>query len=228
MSMFSRRIFSILSSQAVIVVFSLATGIFLSRSLGKELKGQFDLVSTFAATAGVVLNLGIGAALIYYTNRNIADRKSVISSAFFLQIISALIGVAVLLLAHAYLQGVILQNKVTELSVYIGIAITPLATISSISYNLLVALTEFGKYNVIRVLQNLTLLVGCILLVGVFSMGVLGALTAIVLANLIVILISYFWMRQNGFSLSFSPSTQWIKSITVYGQSPGWVISSNL
>ena len=222
MSLFSRRIFSILSSQAVILVISLATGIFLSRSLGKELKGQFDLVSTFAATAGVVLNLGIGAALIYYTNRNVEDRNNVISSAFFLQFISALIGVAALLLAHAYIQGVILQNKVTELLVYIGMVITPLATISSLLYNLLVGLTEFGKYNVIRVTQNLALLVGCILLVGALSLGVLGALSAIVLANLIVVLLSYFWLRQNGYHLSLYPSRRWIKSIVAYG-SKSWL-----
>ena len=166
MSLFSRRIISILSSQAVILVISLATGIFLARSLGKELKGQFDLVSTFAATSGVVLNLGIGSALIYYTNRNVEDRNKVISSAFFMQFLSVLIGVAALILAHAYIQGVILQNKVTGLLVYIGIVITPLATTSSLFYNLLVGLEEFGKYNVVRMTQYLTLLLGCILLVG--------------------------------------------------------------
>ncbi len=143
--MFTRRILSILTSQFVILFLSLATGVFLSRALGKDLKGQFDLVSTFSASVGLLLNLGIGSALIYYTNREIDERPWITSSAYLLQLVIVIAGFIGLLLVQPVLTRVLFQNKVPVSLIYIGIWITPILTLLGLSYNLLTGLAEFGK-----------------------------------------------------------------------------------
>lgn len=214
--MFFRRTLSILSSQFVILVLALATGIFLSRSLGKDLKGQFDLVSTFASSTSLLLNLGIGSALIYYSNRNIEERPGIIASALVLQLTLALAGFFVFMLGKPYIQNVILQNKVPGNLVYIGIFIMPLTVLVGFLYNLLTGLGEFGKYNLIRVTQAFLLLFTCILLISVFSRGVLGSLLGVLIANLAALILLTLWLFIK-IKVSFHQFHKWFRSLLGYG-----------
>jgi O-antigen/teichoic acid export membrane protein len=214
--MFFRRTLSILSSQFVILVLALATGVFLSRSLGKDLKGQFDLVSTFASSTSLLLNLGIGSALIYYSNRNIDERPGIIASALLLQLTLALGGFIVFLVGKPYIQGVILQNKVPGNLVFIGILITPLVVLSGLLYNLFTGLGEFGKYNLVRVTQAFLLLITCVLLVGVFFLGALGSLLGVLIANLTALILLLFWLITK-IRVSFHEHKKWQRSILTYG-----------
>jgi len=169
----------------------------------------------------LLLNLGIGSALIYYTNREIDERPWITSSAYLLQLVIVIAGFIGLLLVQPLLTRVLFQNKVPVSLIYIGIWITPILTVLGLSYNLLTGLAEFGKYNVVRVVQAFLLLISSLVLVGAFSLKVFGSLLGVLFTNLIALVIIIWWLQPK-IKLALPRFQLWRGALLAYG-AKAWI-----
>jgi O-antigen/teichoic acid export membrane protein len=220
--MFFKKALSIFSTQVILLPLAIATGIILSRSMGPEVKGQYDLLTTFTSFLSLLGSLGIAAALIFYLNRTTSTKQELISTAIRLQyglIALMLIGA---LLFRNLISAYIMDGKVPVALLIMALFAMPFVASTGIFGNLFIGLNAFGRYNLTTLIYVITQLVLLSILVAVLHFGIPGALISACISAMLVLVLSWIWLAKLGYSPVAQADKSWVKPLMTYGVK-GWI-----
>ncbi len=215
--MFARKVLSVLTSQIAFYILAVSSGIILARSLGRDIKGQYDLIFALNQFIALLCNLGLGAATIYLLNRNPEKKSEIAATGFWMQIVITLVMVIFFILFNQAVSRFILDDKVPTNVLLLGLCLVPISSLLNIQSLIFLGIGQVGKYNFIRVLPPFFIITFVLIFVVWLQMGVTGALISFGLSSLVVASLGMFWVRQNGIKLRALNLSAWKKPMFSYG-----------
>jgi len=178
--------------------FAIINAAVVARVLGVEGKGILSLLLLVPNMLGLFLGCGIGVANIYYTGSKRWDVATLVRNSIGMTILMS--GVGIIGVIGAMISGLlpIVLPNVPLLLVFVALIGFPLNLLSSYLATILQGLQRIFTLNALSVMQSvITLVLNLVLVVG-FNTGIIGALSASLLAMTVNLGIIVFLLRQAG------------------------------
>jgi len=206
---------TIFSAKIVTLLVGIGMQSCLAWFLAPDGRGSYAVCIIFASLLGILCGFGIDVAVQYYVASNKMSVSDGVSVALSYAIAGSLLAVSL---------GIILMQtrlsfftKASQESFYLALFFIPVSMLTSFFPLLLIGLRQFKWMAIFSVLQSIAQLIGVIILVGIFSLGVNGALTAIFLTGLIVIALNFIFLRKKYGVILTWPSINHVRLIFSYG-----------
>jgi O-antigen/teichoic acid export membrane protein len=223
MSAFTGGAASVFVTRLLTFGVSLAANGIIARALGTSGKGELALLDTFTGIVLLLATPGIGAASVYFQNREGERRWEVASTAIALQLAFALGGALIASVALRMMPGLgtfAFHGELPRDIVYIALAMLPLGVFFSSVLYVVLGTNQLIAYNALT-LGSATVQLVFYAVVLLFLRGnVAGVLIAAGLSSAVVALTGLRWLRGLGFR--FSPSTRPVSALLGYG-ARGWL-----
>jgi O-antigen/teichoic acid export membrane protein len=211
---FVKKIAAIFAARVVVLVFSMATSLVITKLLVPEDRGQYVAVVTMPAMLMALALLGLPNAVNYFAGRGSSVASLIRASLLFTVAISALPVLAVWL-ALPLLEESILRAAPDHLA-RVMLLVVPAGILTSFGGTLLYGRQEVRVYNAVLVLQAIASLVGAIVLVGVLRLGVTGAVaTSVCISIATAVIVMAEVLRLNRRDRRGSPAS--IRGLVSYG-----------
>ncbi|HEX7490555.1 MAG TPA: polysaccharide biosynthesis C-terminal domain-containing protein [Candidatus Limnocylindrales bacterium] len=186
---FARRVVSVFSAKIVTFGIAFVTTLVVSRLLGPDGKGAFVGVTALPALVGTIGVFGLPNAINYFTAKNVSVRGLMLTSLMFVAVISVFV-VALLWVTLPFLEKSIFSVPIERLGPGTGdqmlrlILITiPAGMLATFVGTILYGRHEVKFYTAIMIGQAAVTLIALVLAVGVFRLGVEGAVGASVVVS---------------------------------------------
>ncbi|WP_280139762.1 flippase [Salibacterium halotolerans] len=169
--------------------------ILLARVLGPDGQGKYTLLILLPNMLSTLLNMGINAASVYYIGRKLFSIETIYKTnviiSLFLSLISILLGIAFALL----LQDSTFSN-INISMVVVSLAALPFLYLNKILQSLFQGKEDFQAFNLIVITRQLTTLILMAALVYIVTFGVMGALIAFILGQLITTVLVFYMLKK--------------------------------
>jgi len=204
-------------AQILSALFAIINAALVARWLGVEGKGVLSLLLLVPNMLGLFLGGGIGVANVYYTGVRRWDIRTLVQNSMGMTFLATALGVVGV--GIAALSGVlpqILPNVPLPL-VFVALIAFPINLLSGYLAAILQGLQRIITVNLVTVLQSVVTLVLNILLVVVLNRGLIGALTASILAGAVNLVVVGWLLYQVGarFRPTWNPTV--MRSTLGYG-----------
>lgn len=205
----------IFTARIITLFFGIGTQSCLAWFLAPDGRGSYAVCLIFASLIGVLCGFGIDVAVQYH----VASKKMSVSEGVSVALSYAAVGS---LLAVSL--GIIMMQmhlsfftKASQESFYLALLFIPISMLTSFFPLLLIGLRQFKWMAIFSILQSGIQLIGVILLVWMFGLGVNGALTAVLLTGLIIIALNFIFLRKKYGVILAWPSINHLHIILLYG-----------
>ena len=183
----ARKGASVFFSNWLRVPIQLAIGVLVVRVVGAEGKGVLVILTTGISLLATLGHLGFPAAAIYFVRRRIYNERTLLANYSIVIIVVGLLSAGLLFLASDFFIAVLLQGtSVSPGLICLVLAGVPLSMAFTFISSIQLANGQTNEYAQLVVGASVLNLIGTLILVVVFRLGVLGALTAILLSQLIM------------------------------------------
>jgi O-antigen/teichoic acid export membrane protein len=175
----------VLSSNIVLLVVSIGTGMVVARVLGPEGKGQFHLALQFVSILGLLFSMGLGASYQFHIRKEIFSRKAIADH------FAVFMAVVIILLSLIVLFGLDSLHLVTANAFddEVMVAVIGLIILNTFALNaagILMAEPDGVKVaSLFGVMSGLTYLLLIVGLIAFAGYGVMGALFSFGLALIV-------------------------------------------
>jgi O-antigen/teichoic acid export membrane protein len=207
-----------LTRQVVSIVIGILLLIVVARALGPEGQGYYTLITYLPLMLMTFLNLGLNSSTIYFVSKKEIDLEQAfvtnIVTAFFLSLISVLIGIAVILIL-----GDSKFETVEPGMLYLSLIALPFMFLMIFLQTIFQGIQNFKMYNTVLVIQQFGTLFFLILLLFIFDLGLQGAILSFIAGYFLAVLYSFI-MLFRVYKLEFSMrhfSWRYIKQSFSYG-----------
>jgi O-antigen/teichoic acid export membrane protein len=195
------QIRSITIAKIVTLLVAILTQIFLSWQLGAGGLGSYALSIMYASLLSVVFVVGCDVASSYLLS---SGNFNVSESVLYTTIFGGIGSLIAILVGLSLLQFPIpLFSKAGYIPLYFSLASIPATLFSTVYVQLFSAMQEFKIYAQLTIIQAVLLSLLNLLFVYIFSMGVPGALLALIISGLVVICFALFIFKKK-YELKFS------------------------
>ena len=203
--------------QLVGTLFGLLAVMLVARELGSEGQGQYSLLVLFPIIIYTFLNLGTPAASVYFVAQNKYSLREIYSTNIFscllLSILSFLLGLVIVFHYKGYF-----FEGISDWFLISVLMVMPILFTQKNLQTLFQGKEDFEKFNVIVVLNQFGLLFFSVLFVWVMKLGVIGAVMSFFSAQLLMMLVSLFLLRNSyGLFIPNSFSCAYLKDSLTYG-----------
>ena len=156
-------------------------------------RGSYAVCLVFAALLRVVFAVGCDAASIYF----VAAKRFSVSEGITYTLIYGGIGSGLAIVTGLVLMQLPLSffDKATPTAFYLALFSIPTSIYSLIFMRLLTSVYEFGWFAIISIMYGLVQFLSIVVFLGMFSLGVSGALFAILVADIVAITSALFFFR---------------------------------
>ncbi|HEX7544155.1 MAG TPA: polysaccharide biosynthesis C-terminal domain-containing protein [Candidatus Limnocylindrales bacterium] len=178
MSVFAKRVASVLATRVTLFVMAFATSILLSRLLGPDGKGAYVAVVTLPGMLAAVGLFGLPGAVNYFAGRG-ASIKSLIRATYASTAVLSVLLVGVVWFSLPVLETSILRAAPDNLVRVILLAV-PLGILTTFGGSLLYGRQAVRVYNLIQISLAAVSLMLVVVLVGFLRLGVNGAVAGAV------------------------------------------------
>jgi O-antigen/teichoic acid export membrane protein len=211
---FVKKIAAIFAARVVVLGFSIATSLVITKLLVPEDRGAYVAVVTMPAMLMALALLGLPNAVNYFAGRGSSVASLIRASLLFTVLISAMPVLAVWL-ALPLLEQSILRAAPDHLA-RVMLLVVPAGILTSFGGTLLYGRQEVRVYNAVLVLQAVASLAGAIVLVGVLRLGVTGAVaTSVTISLATALIVMLEVLRLNARDKRGSPAS--IRGLIGYG-----------
>ena len=196
---FARRVAGVLSTRVTLFVLAFMTSIIVSRLLGREGKGVYVAVATLPGMLAAVGLFGLPGAVNYFAGKG-HSISSLIRASYLYAVVISIILVAVVWVLLPVLEGSILRAaSLHDDLLRLMLVSVPLGTLSAFGGSILYGRQAVRSYNLIQIVMAAVSLTCVIVLVGVFRLGVPGAVAgSIVVASGTCVLVMFTTHRLAG------------------------------
>jgi len=191
------------SSRASLLFLNLLMSIIIARTLGPAGKGLLAVIAMVGSTIIVLGNLGISKFNTYAISNKSIEKKDIINNSFWLGLIIGLIFFFIAsMLAFKF---PILFRNIPRSYLLIYLVSLPFLFWSNFFYGILTGEQNFKKFNILNVIAQVIDLIGVILLLLVFKVGVFYVVVWYMVVNIIKALLPMkSVIFRNGLSLKFN------------------------
>ncbi|MEZ5084187.1 MAG: oligosaccharide flippase family protein [Bacteroidales bacterium] len=193
MSNFFRDILKISGSNTLVAIISIGTGIIITRMLGPEGRGVYAALMVVPAIVLRFAELGIRRSVIFHIGKEKFQEKEVVSSLFITFFGTILLGIIISIFFYVYLDN----PEFTIPLIILAISRIPLRLIRQYAGGYFMGKQMYNTTILLRWAFQGIYLLNAILFLIVLKLGVLGALLAIIVSNLIVSLYTIFLFLKN-------------------------------
>jgi len=156
-----KNISQTISRQIIALSISFLTGVFIARTLGPYENGQLSLTLLFSSSFSIILNMGIGAANVFFVGQNINRLKTACINNLILWITLSFLGLTV----GFYIITPLSENLVPGLPSQLILASVfcfPFFLFQTFSISLLQSIQNFKSYNLAQLSVPITIFALCI------------------------------------------------------------------
>jgi O-antigen/teichoic acid export membrane protein len=216
MARFTKDTSLTLVSRVFCVFTGLATSIIIARILGPEGKGVYSLSILLPLLLINFLNLGIGSATVYYTGKREYALKKILGNNLIIGTIISGIAILAGIIIIIFFRELFLEG-VPSLYLFISLGLIPMSLMYIYLINILLGIQKIAKYNLVAISRELfSLILVVIMLVG-FKTGVIGGLSARIIATLLAVIIAFWWILKFSGGIVCRLDKDYIKDTTLYG-----------
>ncbi|TCS83362.1 flippase [Tepidibacillus fermentans] len=192
---FIRNSTSTLIRQVTSILIGLVTQILIARYLGADGQGKYALITLLSTLLFTFFNLGVGVSSAYYIGQGKVKLSSIYKtnniSALVLGAISFFVGLVVIFFFHEQFFSGISQSYLL-----LTLLILPILFMNQFIQTVFQGVEDFISYNVIGLLNQLTILLVSILLIVVFDFGINGAVFAFLFGQVITYIVSVYLAKK--------------------------------
>ncbi|SCJ41684.1 MATE efflux family protein [uncultured Clostridium sp.] len=209
---FVKNSFYTLISNVIIIMFGFLTSVVISRTLGPQLKGVYDLAILMPTMMYNFLNFGQDVSIIYFLSNKTVDKKQAINNMFPVviaySIASTIIGGALIFILKEKV-----FNDVAYITLLLALTISPLTFLNSVLSGVLKSEGKFNVVNKIQVINKIIYLGICTILFIFVNVNI------VILANIIILFISIIttWRKLEITSIKLSFDKEFQRKNTIYG-----------
>ena len=180
---FAKNSFNTLITNIIIIFIGFFTSFIISRTLGAELQGVYNLAILMPTMMYNFLNFGQDTSVMYYLSNKSVKKKDAINN-----MIPVLIGYTVISTVIGLISIILLKEKMfNEVSYPILILALLISPLTFLNNNLSAVLKSEGKFKVLNRIQVINKLIYFIICTILFF---LVRVEIVVLANIIILIIS--------------------------------------
>lgn len=180
---FVKNSFNTLISNIIIIFIGFFTSFIISRTLGAELQGVYNLAILMPTMMYNFLNFGQDTSVMYYLSNKSVKKKDAINN-----MIPVLIGYTIISTAIGLISIILLKEKMfNEVSYPILILALLISPLTFLNNNLSAVLKSEGKFKVLNRIQVVNKLIYFIICTILFF---LVRVEIVVLANIVILIIS--------------------------------------
>ncbi len=162
-------------TKALVLVLGIGTGIVTARLLGPHDRGLFSLLSALPTTIAILVKFGLAQANVYFLRRERIPQRAVVGNSLAFALCLGAVAMLGAWLLREQLLGTVLKGAtVTQLVVLLPLI--PATLLQSYLFGFLQGEGQFGYYNKRLLAQAVATLVGMLVVLWVFRLGMLAAL----------------------------------------------------
>ncbi len=207
-SLLRRNIAMTLGRQLLAAFAQLLLVVLIARELGPEGNGIYAMAILIPTMLANFLNLGVGPATVYYVSRGDFDVHQAMAGNLRLGLIVAAAGV-VFALPVLLIWGTEIFPGVPEELLYLGLATFPITLLLTYLNTIFQGLEDFKAFNLTVLLPPYVNLAGVVIALYLLSFGVIGAMGAYIIGQLVGLLIVFLMLRRKKYAQEQSePSAQ--------------------
>ena len=203
------------SSNIGVTLVAITTQGCLAWYLGPEARGSYAVAVLFGSLLGVFFAVGLDAAVQYY----VASKKMTVSDAIAVALFLVVIGGSMAVMLGYFLMGLDIEyfSKADRSSFKLALIYIPVSMLVGFFPRLMVGLRDFIGMGVFSLIQAVFQLIAIFIVLGFFSMGEDGAISAVVTAGIVTVIVEIIYLRKF-YSFTFHlPKIQHIKMVVHYG-----------
>lgn len=209
---FVKNSFYTLVSNIIIIGIGFVTSVIISRTLGDQLQGVYNLAIFMPTMMYNFLNLGQDTSVMYYLSNKTISKREAIDNMLPVLIVYTFVATLIGMLSIVLLKERMF-NDVPYPTLMLALAISPLTYLNN---NLSAVLKSKGKFKVlnrIQVINKLVYFVICTILFLLVSVNI------VILANIIILVISIvtIWRKLEIRSIKFRFNIEYQKNNFSYG-----------
>lgn len=198
------------------LVLSIFVTIIIARLLGPEGKGIYTVITVFPYLIVTLGSLGVPSATAFYVAKQSYTRPKILGNTVLTSLITGTLGMIVGLIiatfwGHRLFPGISQKYLILAL-----LTIPPNMLFIHLQYTLLGAQYIKG-YNLVSLIHNSLLLAFTILLLWVFKMKVIGALTAIILSYIFANIFTFVLTIKVSGGIKLQMDYSYLKNALRYG-----------
>lgn len=183
--------------------------------LGPSDRGSYAVCLIFASLLAVSFAFSMDVAIQYYVASKKMKVVEGVSIALSYIVIGSLLAITLgVIMMHMRLS---FFTKASKESFYIALVCVPIIMLTSLFSFLLIGLRQFKWMAIFTVCQSAIQLIGIILLVSLFDLGVNGALYTVLFAGLVVIAMNFIFLRKKYKLTLVWPTIDHTRLIFLYG-----------
>jgi O-antigen/teichoic acid export membrane protein len=168
----------------------------IARELGPEGNGFYAMAILIPAMLANLLNFGVGPATVYYLSRGDFNVHQAMSGNLSLALIAATVGIAIALPLLVIWGGELFPG-VPQGLLFLGLASFPLTLLLSYLNTILQGVEDFKSFNLTVVLPPFVNLVGVMVALYGFELGVEAAMVAYISGQLVGLLIVFSMLSRS-------------------------------
>lgn len=182
------------ATQVVTFFIGVISSVIVARTLGPERQGIYSLIILLPLLITTFTNMGIARSIVFYIGKDIFRYKRLIGNIMALIILISSISVIIGLIVILFLNNLVLPNVPASYALLILITI-PLQLCLFQGFNgILLGLQKIKTYNSILIIHAVGLFVLIVLFLTKLNLGVIGVITANILALGLTIAITSLWL----------------------------------
>ncbi|MFO7891948.1 MAG: oligosaccharide flippase family protein [bacterium] len=183
-----RNFNSVLISKILMLILALGTQIILARFLGPEGRGSYAVCIMLAGLLNIIFIPACDVAIVYFVSSGRMNLSEGLIYAFIYGIIGSAVAISAGFILIQF--PLTIFEKADLSSFYLAYISIPFSLFALVFSRLLTATGDFLWFSFSTILIRLLQLLLVLFLIGVFSLGVKGALFAVIISAMITILFS--------------------------------------
>ncbi len=196
MSDYTKKTLGVLSTQVFIFPLSMISGILIARYLGPSGKGVLAIMLLVSTVIKLLGGMGMEFSNVYFTSKKPTRFHEIFSNNLLIWIASSAFFALIALLLRDYVLSRFLPGFDSKMF-NLAVLIFPFLLWSGYALTLCQGLERFFKFNMLRIIEPVTRLVGLILLVVILRRGITGGAHAIFLSYFVPTVLSFLILAKH-------------------------------
>lgn len=154
--------------------------IIIARVLGRELQGNYALITTFPAILMMFVNLGMNISTVYYVSRQEIDPGESFFNNLIIGVILSIIGIVAGYITIYFFGDIVFKDIKDHSYVYFILIGLPFMLLNTFFQTIFQGIQDFKVFNTILVVTQITNFLLVLILIVLFDFGLMGALIAFI------------------------------------------------
>src|SRR5690348_3797307 len=204
----------VVASQVVKYCLVTATWAIIARLLGPKAVGEIQIAYVLSGLVLLLSNFGLPLANIYFVGKRTYPPPQIVGNIILRWLTETCVVIPLLLLMHGFVVEYIPVSRWVYRAIVCWI---PLQSLNSYLMSVLTAEMRFCEQFWINVLQGMTVIVLVAFTIGPLGLGTVGAMSALIAATSIVLLLQLWFLRNHVVVYQLKPPVELIRKCLSFG-----------